>query len=59
MSFPNGGDSDLRQIYCAFAISDMLGDWSGVDVERAISYVQRCRVRDFGYDIFIRSNSDS
>lgn len=40
-----GGDSDVRTTYCAFAISSMLDDWSGVDVERAISYISTCRVR--------------
>lgn len=41
---PGGGESDLRTLYCAFAISAMLDDWSGVDVERAKSFVASCRV---------------
>ena len=39
-----GGDSDLRATYCAFAISSMLDDWSGVDVDRALMFVASCRV---------------
>jgi hypothetical protein len=42
---PGGGESDLRTLYCAFAISAMLDDWSGVNVERALSFVASCRVR--------------
>lgn len=44
---PNGGESDLRTLYCAFAISAMLDDWSGIDVERAKAFVASCRVRSF------------
>lgn len=42
---PGCGDSDLRMVYCAFAISSMLGDWRGVDVSRALEFIRRCRVR--------------
>ncbi|CAL1713644.1 unnamed protein product [Somion occarium] len=48
-SFPNGGESDLRQVYCAFAISSMLDDWSGVDVDRAVSFIQQCSSHEGGY----------
>ncbi len=43
-ALPNGGESDLRMLYCAFAISDFLDDWSGIDVDAAIAYTQRCYV---------------
>ncbi|XP_006462448.1 hypothetical protein AGABI2DRAFT_72409 [Agaricus bisporus var. bisporus H97] len=51
---PGGGESDLRTLYCAFAISAMLDDWSGVDVERAKSFVASCRTYEGGYgqDLF-------
>lgn len=42
---PGCGDSDLRMVYCAFAISSMLGDWRGVDVPKAFEFIKRCRVR--------------
>ncbi|KAI0783426.1 terpenoid cyclases/Protein prenyltransferase [Abortiporus biennis] len=48
-SLPNSGDSDLREVYCAFAISSMLDDWSGVDVDRAIQYTRRCMSYEGGY----------
>lgn len=41
-----GGDSDLRTTYCAFAVSSMLDDWSGMDVDRAIGFIAACRVRN-------------
>jgi prenyltransferase beta subunit len=42
---PGSNESDLRTLYCAFAISSMLNDWSGVDVPRALAFVATCRVR--------------
>ena len=43
-SDPTGGDADLRLTYCAFVICALLNDWSGVDVEKALGFVRRCRV---------------
>lgn len=34
-----GGESDLRFLYCAAAICTMLGDWSGMDRDAAHNYV--------------------
>ncbi|KAJ7652606.1 terpenoid cyclases/protein prenyltransferase alpha-alpha toroid [Mycena rosella] len=45
----NGGDSDLRNLYCAFCICSLLGDWSCIDVERAIAFVASCRTYEGGY----------
>jgi len=42
---PDAGDADLRMSYCAFAICALLVDWSCIDLPRALSYIQRCRVR--------------
>ncbi|KAJ7504424.1 terpenoid cyclases/protein prenyltransferase alpha-alpha toroid [Mycena galericulata] len=42
---PRRGDTDLRTLYCAFCICDMLGDWSGVDLERALKFIGTCRVK--------------
>jgi len=44
-----GGDSDIRTIYCAFAISSMLDDWSGLDLDRAIGFIDACRTYEGGY----------
>merc|ERR1719319_292550 len=34
-----GGENDMRFLYCAAAVCRMLDDWSGVDAEAAVSYV--------------------
>jgi geranylgeranyl transferase type-1 subunit beta len=43
-----GDDSehDMRFLYCACAISYMLDDWSGVDIPRAVQYIQNCKAYD-------------
>ena len=41
---PGSIESDLRTLYCAFAISNMLNDWSGVDINSAVAFIARCRV---------------
>ncbi|KAH6912586.1 geranylgeranyltransferase type I [Coprinopsis sp. MPI-PUGE-AT-0042] len=46
---PGDGESDLRTLYCAFAISSMLNDWSGIDVDRALRFVRSCRTYEGGY----------
>ncbi|KAJ1644715.1 geranylgeranyl transferase type-1 subunit beta [Coemansia erecta] len=39
---PGTTESDPRFIYCACAISTLLGDWSGVDRDRATAYIAGC-----------------
>jgi hypothetical protein len=41
---PNGHESDLRTLYCAFSICKMLNDWSSIDLAKAISSIKVCRV---------------
>ncbi|KAF9649787.1 terpenoid cyclases/Protein prenyltransferase [Thelephora ganbajun] len=48
-SDPTGGDTDLRLTYCAFVVSTLLNDWSGVNVEKALEFVRRCRTYEGGY----------
>ena len=36
----------MRFLFCACAISYMLNDWSGVDVDRAIKFIKNCRSYD-------------
>lgn len=48
-TIPGSGESDLRTLYCAFAISSMLNDWSGIDVPRATSFIALCRTYEGGY----------
>ncbi|KAI0060411.1 terpenoid cyclases/Protein prenyltransferase [Artomyces pyxidatus] len=48
-TIPGAGDGDLRMTYCAFAISALLNDWSGIDAPRAFAYLRRCRTYEGGY----------
>jgi geranylgeranyl transferase type-1 subunit beta len=41
-----GSEHDMRFLYCACCISYMLDDWSGVDKDRAVTYIQSCRSYD-------------
>jgi len=34
-----GGENDMRFLYCAACICSMLGNWEGMDMEAAVSYV--------------------
>ncbi len=36
----------MRFLYCACCISYMLNDWSGIDVNAAVTYIQSCRSYD-------------
>ncbi|KIJ54512.1 hypothetical protein M422DRAFT_152995 [Sphaerobolus stellatus SS14] len=42
-------ESDLRLTFCAFAICSMLDDWSHIDVDNAIRFIQQCRTYEGGY----------
>ncbi|KAI0049451.1 terpenoid cyclases/Protein prenyltransferase [Auriscalpium vulgare] len=46
---PGASDGDLRLTYCAFAISSLLQDWSGINVDNAFAYVKNCRTYEGGY----------
>lgn len=46
---PYGGDADLRTMYCAFAISKMLDDWSGICLDQALRFIASCRTYEGGY----------
>ena len=36
----NGSENDMRFVYCACCISYMLQDWSGVDRDKALKFIQ-------------------
>ena len=36
------GESDVRFLYCACAVSAVLNDWSGVNKELAVQYILSC-----------------
>ncbi|RDX70422.1 Geranylgeranyl transferase type-1 subunit beta [Mucuna pruriens] len=46
-----GGETDLRFVYCAAAISFMLDNWSGMDKEKAKDYILRCQSYDGGFGL--------
>ncbi|KAL5482427.1 CDC43 [Sanghuangporus weigelae] len=48
-SFPGQGESDIRMVYTAFAISAMLNDWSGIDVPLAVDFAKRCMSYEGGF----------
>eukprot|EP00753_Platysulcus_tardus_P003216 PLAT12317.1.p2 GENE.PLAT12317.1~~PLAT12317.1.p2 ORF type:complete len:300 (+),score=145.37 PLAT12317.1:268-1167(+) len=41
-------EDDVRFVYCAAAICFMLGDWSGMDVERATQFILSCQSYEGG-----------
>ncbi|XP_014771199.1 geranylgeranyl transferase type-1 subunit beta [Octopus bimaculoides] len=45
---PEGGENDMRFIYCAACICHILDDWSGMDRDLAISYIKTSLSYDGG-----------
>jgi len=41
-----GSEHDMRFLYCACSIAHMLDDWTGIDCDNAVSYIQHCRSFD-------------
>lgn len=41
---PEGSENDMRFVYCAACICYMLNDWSGMNVEKAVQFVQKSQV---------------
>ncbi|KAH9505085.1 Geranylgeranyl transferase type-1 subunit beta [Bulinus truncatus] len=39
ISVLEGSESDMRFVYCACCICYILDDWSGIDIEKAVSYI--------------------
>uniref|UniRef100_A0A7S2TT83 Prenyltransferase alpha-alpha toroid domain-containing protein n=1 Tax=Lotharella oceanica TaxID=641309 RepID=A0A7S2TT83_9EUKA len=46
-------EDDMRFMYCACVISDMLGDWSGVNKEAAVKYIVESQAFDGGIGLRI------
>eukprot|EP00762_Andalucia_godoyi_P004639 ANDGO_03539.mRNA.1 Geranylgeranyl transferase type-1 subunit beta len=44
-----GSETDVRFVYCACAIADMLGDWRFVNVDAAVGFLRRCHRYDGGF----------
>jgi len=45
---PGKFESDMRFIYCACVVSFILGDWSGINKDRVISYIRASQSYDYG-----------
>ena len=47
----NGNESDMRFLYCACAISHIVDDWSGINIESAVRYVLSCVTYEGGISL--------
>lgn len=47
----SGSESDMRFLYCACAISTLLGDWSAVDKDLAVGYIRACTTYEGGVSL--------
>ena len=47
----------MRFLYCACAISALLDDWSGVDVDLALAYIDSCKAFDGGIALLPQQES--
>ncbi|TIA92327.1 hypothetical protein E3P99_00623 [Wallemia hederae] len=46
---PTNSESDIRLVYCACAISTLIGDFSAIDVASTLAYIHGCRTYDGSY----------
>jgi len=44
-----GCESDMRFVYCATSISALLGNWNGIDIDRAVKYILSSQSYDFAF----------
>jgi geranylgeranyl transferase type-1 subunit beta len=42
-------EHDMRFVFCACAVSFILNDWSGFDVERTVDYIIKSQNHDGGF----------
>ncbi|XP_027158789.1 geranylgeranyl transferase type-1 subunit beta-like [Coffea eugenioides] len=52
-----GAETDLRFVFCAVAICFLLGNWSGLDREKAKDYIIKCQSYDGGFGLIPGSES--
>ncbi|KAL2230252.1 geranylgeranyl transferase type-1 subunit beta isoform X1 [Sesamum indicum] len=57
MPIHTGGETDLRFVFCAAAICSMLGNWNGMDREKAKEYIVNCQSYDGGFGLIPGSES--
>jgi len=46
-----GCETDVRYIYCAVAISSMLNDYSGINIDKAIEFIRKCLTYEGGFGL--------
>ena len=46
-----GCETDVRYIYCAVAISSMLNDFSGINIERTTEFISNCLTYEGGFGL--------
>jgi len=51
-SSADGGDCDVRFLYCACVISAIINDWSGVNKDLAVEYIRGCITYEGGLSLF-------
>lgn len=51
-STQEGGECDMRFLFCACAISFMLGDWSAVDKDKAVAFILNSLTYEGGIALF-------
>ena len=49
LSTLTSNDYDLRFMYAACAISFLLNDWSGINIEKAVEFILACQNYDYAY----------
>lgn len=52
-----GAEADLRFVYCAAAICNMLENWSGMDRQKSKTYILNCQSYDGGFGLTPGSES--
>ncbi|CAI9092425.1 OLC1v1027654C1 [Oldenlandia corymbosa var. corymbosa] len=57
MPIHSGAETDLRFVFCAASICLLLGNWCGMDKERAKEYILRCQSYDGGFGLIPGSES--
>ncbi|XP_054286396.1 geranylgeranyl transferase type-1 subunit beta [Macrosteles quadrilineatus] len=44
----SGSENDMRFVYCAACVCYMLNDWSGMDIEKTVSFITKSMSYDYG-----------
>ena len=53
----DGSECDMRFLYCACAICSFLDDWSTIDTNLALDYINSCKAFDGGFGLLPQQES--